>query len=101
MPRKVANADLRMIAEVVTEMARHRGSSFDKVPKGHTFGRAALIDPGFRARLAEVHRRLVARRRPTDLPPKMLAPISPLFRDLEREAEAVLSGWKASQDVNS
>jgi hypothetical protein len=25
----------------------------------------------------------------------MLAPIAPLFRDLERDAETVLSGWKA------
>lgn len=33
-------------------------------------------------------------RRSTELPRKLLAPIAPLFRDLEREAEAVLSGWK-------
>jgi len=49
-------------------------------------GRAALIDPAFKAQLAEVHRRLVARRS-TDMPRKVLAPIAPLFRDLEREAE--------------
>jgi len=40
-----------------------------------------------------VHRRLEARRS-TDLPVKMLASIVPLFRDLERDAEAALSVWK-------
>jgi hypothetical protein len=33
-------------------------------------------------------------RRSTDMPRKLLAPIVPLFRDLERDAEAVLSGWE-------
>jgi hypothetical protein len=28
------------------------------------------------------------------MPRKLLAPIALLFRDLERDAEAVLSGWK-------
>jgi hypothetical protein len=55
---------------------------------------AALIDPAFKARLAEIHRRLEARRA-TDIPRRMLAPLAPFFRDLERDAEAVLSGWKA------
>jgi len=85
---------LRMIAEVVTELARFRGTAFDRVAKGNTFARAAILDPAFKARLAEVHRRLEARRA-TDLPAKLLVPIGPLFRDLERDAEAVLSGWKA------
>jgi hypothetical protein len=88
-----SDTELRMIAEVVTELARFRGTSFDKVAKGHAFARAALIDPAFKVRLVEVHRRLEARRS-TDLPVKMLAPIAPLFRGLERDAEAVLSGWK-------
>ena len=52
----------------------------------------ALIDPAFKARLVENHRRLEARHK-TDLPRKTLAPLAPLFRDLERDAEAVLSGW--------
>jgi hypothetical protein len=89
------DAELRMIVEVVTELARFRGSAFDKVAKGHAFARAAIIDPTFKARQAEVHRRLEARRS-TDLPVKLLAPIAPLFRDLEREFEVVPSGWKAS-----
>ncbi len=36
-------------------------------------------------------------RRTTDRPRKLLARIAPLFRDLEREAEAVLSGCRASE----
>ena len=85
------DTEMRMIAEVVTEFARFRGSSFDKAAKGRAFSRAALIDPAFKARLVEVHRRLEARRA-TDVPPKMLAPIAPLFRDPEREAEVILGG---------
>ena len=50
-----------------------------------------MIDPAFTARLAEIHRRLESRRK-TDIPRKMLAPLAPLFRDFERDAEAVLSG---------
>jgi len=45
------------------------------------------------AGLAEIRRRLTARRS-TDLPVRLLASVAPLFRDLERDAEAVLSGWK-------
>jgi hypothetical protein len=89
----LSNAELRMIADVVTELARFRGTSFDKVTKGHAFARAALIDSAFKARLAEVHRRLEARRA-TKEPRHLLAPLAPLFRDLERDAEAVLSGWR-------
>ena len=89
----LSNAELRMVAEVVTELAKYRGTAFDKTSKGTAFARAALIDPAFKARLAEIHRRLEARRA-TGIPRKMLAPLAPLFRDLERDAEAVLSGWK-------
>ena len=74
-----------MLAEVVAEMARFRGASFKKNAKGYAFARAALIDPAFKARLVEVHRRLLARRS-TDMPRKLLAPTAPLFRDLERDA---------------
>ena len=42
---------------------------------------------------AEIHRRLEARRA-TDIPRKMLVPLAPLFRDLERDAETVLSSWR-------
>ena len=51
--------------EVVTELAKYRGTAFDKTSKGTTFARAAMIDPAFNARLAEIHRRLEARARQT------------------------------------
>ena len=89
----LTDAELRMVAEVVTELAKYRGTAFDKTSKGTIFARAAMIDPAFKARLVEIHRRLEARRK-TDLPRKTLAPLAPLFRDLERDAEAVLSAWK-------
>ena len=63
----LSDSEFRMVAEVVAEMARFRGTSFDKTAKGAAFARAALIDPAFKARLAEVHRRLLARRS-TDMP---------------------------------
>ena len=83
---KLADTDLRMIAGVVTEMAKYRGRSFDASACAVTLGRAALADRGFRARLAEIRRRIEARRK-TDLPHALLAP---LFRDLERDAEWIL-----------
>ncbi len=89
----LTDAELRKVAEVVSELAKYRGTSFDKAAIGFSFARAALIDPAFKAKIAEVHRRLEARHK-TDLPRKLLAPIAPLFRDLEREAEMVLSGWR-------
>jgi hypothetical protein len=48
------DSELRMVAEVLAEMARFRGTAFDKTAKGCAFARAALIDPAFTARLAEV-----------------------------------------------
>jgi len=90
--RTLSDTELWMIAEVVTELARFRGTAFGKVAEGHAFARAALVDPAFKARLTEVHRRLEVRRA-TKEPRHLLAPIAPLFRDLERDAEAVLSGW--------
>ena len=89
----LTDAELRMVAEIVSEMARLRGATFDGAAKGAAFARAALINPVFRARLSEVHQRLDVWRVIKE-PRTILAPIAPLFRDLERDAEAVLSGWK-------
>ncbi|HXP73684.1 MAG TPA: hypothetical protein VN823_06010 [Stellaceae bacterium] len=89
----LTDAELRIVAELVTELARFRGTSFDRLAKGQTFARAALIDPAFKARMAEVHRRLEVRRATKGLR-RVLAPIAPLFRDLERDAEMALSAWK-------
>ena len=81
--------ELKMAAEIVIAMAPGHGRPFDKRATALAFCRAAQADAGFRARLAEVHRQLEARRK-TNLPAEILAPLAPLFRDLEREAETVL-----------
>ncbi len=60
----LSDDELRMVAEVVSELSKLRGTSFDKAAKGFSFARAALIDPAFRAQLTEMHRRLVADVRP-------------------------------------
>jgi len=88
--KPLEDAELRMAAEIVLEMAKGRSRAFDRRAAALAFCRAAIADAGYRAKLAEVHRRLEARRK-TDLPRKMLAPIAPLFRDLERDAERILS----------
>jgi hypothetical protein len=91
----LTDADLLMVAEVASELAKLRDTSFDKAATAFTFA-AALTDPAFKARLTEVHRRLEAQRS-TKLPGR-LAPIAPLFRDLEGEAEAVVSGlWELEE----
>jgi hypothetical protein len=77
----LSDKELRMIADIVTEMSKYRGPTLDKEAKNVAFGRAALLDPDFRARLAEVHRQLGARR--------MLVPIA--IRDLERDVERILA----------
>jgi hypothetical protein len=59
----LTDAELRMVTSVVSELAKVRSTSFDKAATGFTFARAALIDPAFKERLAEVHRRLETRRR--------------------------------------
>jgi len=89
------DADFRMVAEIESEMATFHDASFDKGAKGVAFARAALFDPAFKARLAEVRRRpdvwRVMKESRT-----ILEPIAPAFRNLERDAEIVLSGWKQS-----
>ena len=92
----LTDAELKMVAEIVTELAKHRGRSFDQEAKGEAFARAALIDPAFKAKLAEVYQRIEARRA-TKIPDRLLVPIGPLFRDLERHADLVLRRWKPSE----
>ncbi len=77
----------------MSELAKLRSTSFDKATIGFRFARAALIDPGFKAKLPEAYRRLEARRS-TNFPDKFLVPFGPLFRDLERRVESVLRGWR-------
>jgi hypothetical protein len=78
MPRKLTDWDLRTIADVTSAHAQ-----------ALAFARAAQVDADFRARLAEAARRIEARRGMT-MPRRLLMPIAPLFRDLEREAEVIL-----------
>jgi len=73
------------------EIAKGRGRSFAVRAMALTFCRAALADPAYRARLAEVHRRLEVQRASKELR-RSLAPIAPLFQDLERDAERILTG---------
>ncbi len=82
--------ELRMVAEVVGELAKYRGKAFNRVATGSALARAAFVDPAFKAKLVEIHRRLEVRRK-TDIPRKLLAPLAPLFRDLEFEAARILA----------
>ena len=93
MPRNLTEWDLRTIAEVTSEMAKFHGARFDAHAQALAFVRAAQVDADFRARLAEAARRIEARRG-MSLPRKLIIPIASLFRDLERHAEVVLSGWR-------
>jgi hypothetical protein len=81
--------ELKMAAEIATEIAKGRSGSFNVRATALMLCRAALVDQAFRARLAEVHRRLEIRRASKE-PPRLLAPITPLFRDLERDAARIL-----------
>jgi hypothetical protein len=85
----LSDTDLEMVTEIVTEIAKYRGRAFDQTAKGVDFAHAALINPLFRARLAEVRERLEARRETNEH-----VPIAPMLRELERMANAVLSGWR-------
>lgn len=82
-------SELRMVAEMVDELAKHRCKTFNKLATGSMLARAALVDPAFKAKLVEIHRRLEARRK-THIPRKLLAPLAPHFRDLEFEAARIL-----------
>jgi len=88
MAGKLADADLRMIAEVVAEMAKHRGAAFDTGAQALAFARAMETDPAFKARLAEVARRIVARREPA-MSRLLLAPLGPLIRELEEALKRI------------
>ena len=87
--RKLTDLDLRTIAHVTSEMARLRGAGFDAHAQALAFLRAAQLDADFRVRLAEAARRIEARRGMT-MPRKLFLPVTPLLRDLERDAEAIL-----------
>jgi len=51
------DTELKMAAEITLEIAKGRGRQFDRHAAVLMLRRAALADPAYRARLAEVHRR--------------------------------------------
>ena len=85
----LTDTEVRMVAEVAIEMSRAVTVPFDLRAGALTLARAALKDTTFRATLAGLHRNIMVRRAKD--PRQMLAPLAPLFRNLEREAERVLS----------
>jgi len=87
--KNLSETEQRMVAEVAIEMARVVAGPFSVQTEAQTLARAALKDTAFKATLAIVHRNIVVRRA-TD-PHRMLAPLKPLFRNLEQAAEKVLS----------
>ena len=88
MPRNLTEWDLRTIAEVTSEMAKLRGTAFDAHAQALAFARAAQVDADFRAQLAEVARRIEARRSMRTAR-KLLAPLGPLFRELEEALKRI------------
>jgi hypothetical protein len=88
-----------MVADVVSALAKLRDGSFDKSATGFAFV-AALIDPAFKRRLTELHRRLDAHHWTKSK--SAAASIATLFRDLEAAAEAIVSGlWEMEERVES
>jgi hypothetical protein len=86
--KNLSETELRMVAEVAIEMARAVAGPSSARTGAQTLARAALKDSAFKATLAIVHRNIIVRRA-TD-PNRMLAPLKPLFRNLEHAAEMVL-----------
>jgi putative aminopeptidase FrvX len=80
---------LQIAAEVAIEMARDVTQSVNAHAKALTFARAALRDAKFKAALTAMHRSIILRRAID--PRNMLTPLAPLFRNIERAAEKVLS----------
>ena len=87
--KTLSEAELRGIAEVVSELAATRDDTFDARRTGMAFTRAALRDPAFKARVAEAHWRLLASRA-RGIPRDRVEPFAPLIKDLEAEAERIL-----------
>ena len=84
------DVNLRMIAEVVQEIGRNRGNSFDGLSKALTFERAVLLDPQFKAHLADAYHR-ISTQHATNVRCGVVLSLAPMFRDPEKEAERILS----------
>ena len=53
-PPCLSVSQLRVVAEVVAELAKRRGKALDRVATGSALARAALVDPAFKARLIDI-----------------------------------------------
>ncbi len=84
----LSDAEMRIVAEVAVEMARAVSEPFNAHAMALTFARAALKDADFKGALAATHRSILLKRAVD--PNHMLAPLAPLFRELEQKAERVL-----------
>ena len=88
-PRKLKTAEMRAIAEVVSEMSRWRGTQFDAEAVAVQFGRAAMVDPQILKRILDLASRIRARAgQPLDR--SLMRPLGPLYRQLERDCAAIL-----------
>jgi hypothetical protein len=85
----LTDADLHIVAEVVRELARKVTSPFSTQHRVLTLARAAGKNTALNTALTLLHRNIMARRK-TD-PHQPLAPLAPLFKKLELEAQKVLS----------
>ena len=87
--KNLTEPELRIVIEVVSEMARKVASPLSTQARALTLARAALRDAGLKTALTLLHRNILLRRQ-TD-PHQMLAPLAPLFQKVELEAQKVLS----------
>ena len=84
----LSDAELCIVAEVAVEVARAATERLNAHATALTFARAALKDADFKRALAATHR-IILTKRAVD-PQRMLAPIGPLFQELQQRAEKVL-----------
>ncbi len=83
------DAELRIVVEVAVEMAQTARAPLNAHSMALTFARAAVKDANFKGALAVTHR-IILTKRAVD-PHRMLAPMGPLFQELQQRAERVLS----------
>jgi len=87
--KNLREAELHVVAEVVSEMARAVANPFSTHDRALTIARAARKDTALMTALTLLHRNIMVRRKID--PHHMLAPLAPLFHKLELEAAKVLS----------
>jgi hypothetical protein len=91
----LSDAELCIVAEVAIEVARAAIEPLNAHATALTFARAALKDADLKRALAATHR-IILTKRAVD-PHRMLAPIGPLFQELQQRAERVLGpNWASN-----